>query len=104
MNDANVPTVPDSGKKARRRFLWVSPAAMLAWAAILALAYGVSCTLGMREAVSALFATSHADSIARLGGAAIHVLLYLGFIVLVPILILAAGIFAALTRIAQRTR
>ena len=54
------------------------------------------------EQVAILFATSHSGSTARFLGAAVYVLFYLGVIVVCPIQLLAAAIFAVIGRVLRR--
>ncbi len=87
------------------RRLWkaeaFSPAAFLVRAAILAALYAASCAAGLQEYTTFLSGTSpnvnmswHTASTLGL----IHLLLYFAFILLVPILLITAGLLAAWNR------
>ena len=74
-----------------------SPRAFLVRAFLIAAAYGLSELAGLREYTSFLSGTSANPELstrtASLLGV-LHLLLYVGFIVVVPILVLAAGLLA----------
>lgn len=75
-----------------------SPAAFLVRAAILSALYAISCAVGLREYTTFLSGTSGNvnmswQTASTLG--LIHLLLYLAFILLVPILLITSGLLAA---------
>jgi len=75
---------------------------MVILAAGIAASFGVCHACGAREDVSALFATSHSTSAARIFCAGLYVTLYLCFVVLMPVLVLAAGLFKTLHAVVRR--
>jgi hypothetical protein len=85
----------------RRRVQVVSPLGLLALAALVAAAYGVVHALGWREHVSVVFATSGGGGGQMVMGL-LYVAGYFGFVLLVPVLVPAAGVFALLSRLLAR--
>ena len=87
------------------RRLWkagtFSPEAFLARALILSVLYAISCLCGLQEYTTFLSGTSANPNLtwqtASLLGC-IHLFLYVGFILLVPISLIAAGLLAAWNR------
>ena len=83
----------------RRRFRIVSPLTMLILAAVIAACFGACHALGLRDDVPALLINLQGELSAQTAGGAVYLASYLAFVVLAPILILAAGLFAVALRI-----
>ncbi|HUX02895.1 MAG: hypothetical protein WBD63_11515 [Phycisphaerae bacterium] len=93
---------PAVQKPARQRQP-ISPGGLVAVAAFIAMAYGVGHVLGWREYVSSVFATSAGSSSHIIMGL-LYAIAYFGFVLVAPLLVLAAALFAILSRIFARTR
>ena len=78
----------------------VSPRSFVVLAVVIAVLFGVAHAAGLREHTSILSGTDHAAGSATLG--LLYALLYFAFVLGAPILILAAAIFWALSRLARR--
>ena len=79
----------------------ISPRSLLVAAAALAIAFGLSHVAGLRHYAGFLSGSAPAgtgDGTLPAGFGVIYVLLYFAFVVIAPILALAAGILAVLTR------
>jgi hypothetical protein len=80
----------------QRKFHRAFPVTMLVLAALIAAAFGVCHLLGAREDVSLVFATSGSGSDGARGGlllAGLYFLSYFAFWLVMPVLLLAAGLF-----------
>jgi hypothetical protein len=93
------------------RRLWkanaFSPAAFLARAIIIAVLFGISELLGLREYTTFLSGTSASLNLSWQTGATlglIHLLLYVAFILLAPVLLITAGLLTAWNRRTGRRR
>lgn len=78
-----------------------SPEAFIARAVVLAVLYGISRMAGLQEYTTFLSGTSPNPNLSWQTGSTlglIHVLLYFGFILAVPVFAMAAGILAAWNR------
>jgi len=82
-------------KRTRR----ISPGGFLIYAAVLSIVFGVAHLFGLRENVSFLSGTLTGASSMSLFWGVVYAALYFMFVLLVPILILAAGIFYVLQRL-----
>ena len=84
------------------RFHVMGPGGLLVLSGTISLAYGIGHWLGMREWVSALAGTTDVEGSGLMLGAMAYVGLYLAFVLVVPILLLAAGMMKVLTLLLQR--
>jgi hypothetical protein len=88
-------------KRPERRRL-TPPVRWLVTATIIALAYAICYSLGMRESVSVICATSGATAVGTILAGLTYGLLFLATVIVCPILVLAAGFHFALSRLATR--
>jgi hypothetical protein len=82
-----------------------TPVGFLCWAALFLILYGVCECAGWREHTTFLTgtATSETDSLQMSSERGlIYMMFYFGFVLVVPILVLAAGIFRVIARILRR--
>ena len=104
MSEKNQPTrggeeiTPAIPKPPRQRHLPISPWGLVAVAACIAMTYGAGHVLGWREYVSSVFATSAGPSSHIVMGL-LYAIAYFGFVLVAPVLVLAAVIFALLSRL-----
>lgn len=91
----------ESSKRSAWRGL---PVRLLALAAAIAAALGLCHAAGLREDVSLLFATSRAESPAAgsILPAGLYVAAYVAFVLLAPVLVLAAVLFAGARGLLRR--
>ena len=94
-----TPAIPKPARQRRP----ISPWGLVAVAACVAMAYGVAHVLGWREYVSSVFATSAGPNSHIIMGL-LYAITYFGFVLLAPLLVLAAVLFAILSRLFARTR
>ena len=96
---------PKAPRRGLFRFLLFSPKGFLVVAATLAALFVLAHAAGLRRHTSIVCGQAptgdHADSLALWYGAA-YVFLYLAFMVVVPVLLLAAAVFALLARLLAR--
>lgn len=92
----------DTKTTKKRRWRRVSPVGMLVLAGLIGAAFAVCHAFGARENLSVLFATSDQGSWTAVFFSLVYVMLYLGLILAVPVLVLAAGIFAGLQLVLRR--
>ena len=87
---------PATGKP--RRWRLVSPLGLVVVAVFIAMIYGVEHILGWREYVSFVFASHTGRSIHTMMGM-LYAIAYFGFVLVAPLLAIAAVIFAILLRL-----
>lgn len=102
MTDDSRPSRHDQPSRSGRRPRWVCPTGMLVVAGLLALAFALCHVLGLRSDVGVIFQTTQSASLSRLTGAMLYVGSYVCFITVVPVMVLAAGLFALATRALSR--
>ncbi len=87
---------PKGGWRALMRFELLSPRGFLTTAAMLAVLFGICHVAGLREYASVLCGQLPEGNELAVPFGAIYVLFYFAFVLLAPVLVLGAAVFAAL--------
>ncbi|MDK1031593.1 MAG: hypothetical protein QGD94_06280 [Planctomycetia bacterium] len=91
-------------RRRRKGFRLFTPGMFLLLAVLFAVAFGLCHFLGFKEDVAVLFATTRGGTEANIFSAIIYVMLYLCFVLVVPILLIGAAVFCALEFAVARIR